>query len=117
LAGGDELYAYVDDPATWVDPFGLSKECGPRRTKHVENRHINRSKYPGKSKYRKPSQVDKLNARAIANPDTVVNQGRGRIRYEKDFGRQVGTRGETMVVVVVDVRKNKIVTSFPMLAE
>jgi hypothetical protein len=30
LAGGLGLHAYVHDPLTWVDPFGLSETCGAR---------------------------------------------------------------------------------------
>ena len=57
LAGGVGLYAYVHDPAGWLDAWGLT-EC--RRTKHVDNRHVSRSKYPDRSKFRMPNQIDKL---------------------------------------------------------
>lgn len=42
----------------------------------------------------------------MAQPD-------GRVVYEKDFGRRVGTKGKDKLRVVVDPVKNKIITSFP----
>jgi RHS repeat-associated protein len=112
LLGGVGLYVYVCDPITWWDPLGLAGACGPRRTKHVDNRHLDRKKYPDKSKFRKPSQVDKLIERVLASPDQVIGQG-ARVRMEKQFGREVGTDGESVVVVVLDSAKNKVVTAFP----
>jgi RHS repeat-associated protein len=114
LEGGLRFYAYPADPLTFADPLGLrARECGPRRTKHVDNRHIDRKKYPDKGKYKKPNQVDKINDQTLSRPDRVIHQRGGRVRYEKDFGRKIGTRGQTTNVVVVDTKKNKIVTSFP----
>ena len=84
----------------------------PRRTKHVDNRHIDRSKYPDKSKYKKPNQVDKINDKTFNNPDRVIEQG-NRTRYEKDFGRDIGTDGQRTNVLVVQNDTNKIVTSYP----
>ena len=84
----------------------------PRRTKHVDNRHIDRSKYPDKSKYKKPNQVDKINDKTFNNPDRVIEQG-NRTRYEKDFGRDIGTDGQRTNVMVVQNDTNKIVTSYP----
>jgi RHS repeat-associated protein len=115
LLGGAALYGFVHDPVLWIDPWGLSETCGPRPTKHIHNRHIARAKYSDKSKYRKPSQLDKLIARTLNAPDGVIEQSDGRIRYIKIFDRKIGTRGETINRVVVDPRTNKIVTAHPML--
>jgi RHS repeat-associated protein len=117
LEGGSCLYAYVHDPLLWLDPWGLKKKCGTsspggRRTKHVDNRHISRKKHPGKSKFKKPAQVDKIADRTAKSPDKVIRQ-RGRTRYEKDMGREIGTRGERVSVVVIDDRTGKRVTQFP----
>ncbi len=87
------------------------KKGRPRGTKHTDNRHINRSKYPNKSKYKNPSQRGKLEDRTMKTEGT--KQSDGRVRYDKDFGRKVGTQGETSVRVIVDPKKNKIITSFP----
>jgi len=97
-------YQYVQDPLTWADPFGL-QACGVRRTKHVNNRHIRRNKYPSKSKYKKPSQRVKLEDRTMNNPTRVIKQEGSRVRYERDYGRVIGTRGETSHVVVHDTAK------------
>ncbi|HEX8657541.1 MAG TPA: DUF6443 domain-containing protein [Hymenobacter sp.] len=93
-----------------------STSDGPRSTKHTDNRHIDRNKYPDKSKYLKPNQRDKLIERTMKSPDQVTQQSRGRTRYDKTYGRKIGTRGETSHRVVVDERKNKTVTDFPQQA-
>jgi hypothetical protein len=84
-----------------------------KRTKHVDNRHVSRTKYPTKSKYKKPAQVKKLEAKTIKNPDKVTPQGGDRVLYEKKFDRVIGTKGEKIQRVVVDTKKNKRITSFP----
>ena len=55
----------------------------------------------------------KLEGRTIKQPDRKTTQPDGRVVYEKDFGRRVGTKGEEKRRVVVDPVKNKIVASFP----
>lgn len=65
------------------------------------------------SKYLKPKDRIKLENRTISKYDTKIIQPDGRIRYERDFGRKIGTNGETKMRVIVDEKKNKIVTSFP----
>lgn len=101
-----------------VDPTKKGKAVkravsGGKRTKHIDNRHINRSKYPEKSKFSKPNQIEKLNKKTVNKPDQVIKQNNGRVRYEKDFKRDIGTRGERTNVSVVDEKKGKRVTQFP----
>jgi RHS repeat-associated protein len=36
LMGGDKLYAYVHDPSTWIDPFGLSRRGNQATRDHIE---------------------------------------------------------------------------------
>jgi RHS repeat-associated protein len=84
------------------------------RTKHTDNRHVNREKYPEKSKYSKPNQVKKLEDRSMKSPDKKTTQKNGRVTYEKDFKRKIGTNGQTTQKVVVDPNKNKIITSYPL---
>ncbi|MFE8103321.1 RHS repeat-associated core domain-containing protein [Brenneria goodwinii] len=31
IAGGLNNYAYAPNPLTWIDPLGLSRECGPNK--------------------------------------------------------------------------------------
>jgi len=86
-----------------------------KNTKHTDNRHVDRTKYPEKSKYSKPAQKEKLQQRTVKNPDKVTEQGK-RTKYEKTFKRVIGTKGETSHRVIVDKKKGKIVTSFPQKA-
>jgi RHS repeat-associated protein len=106
------LTAYVDDPNTFADPLGL-KKCGPKRTKHTRNRHTGKKKHNDASKYKHPRDIKKLEDRTMSQPDRIHTQRKGRIRYEKDFGRKIGTKGETIQRVVYDPKKDKIITSFP----
>jgi RHS repeat-associated protein len=92
---------------------GNGNSSEPRRTKHTQNRHVDRKKYPDKSKYKKPNQVKKLEKKTMKDPDVETTQPDGRVRYDKDFGREIGTNGETSQRVIVDPKKNKVVTSFP----
>jgi hypothetical protein len=87
---------------------------GIKNTKHTQNRHIDRNKYPEKSKYKKPNQIEKIQKKTINNPNRVEKQGRGRTAFEKDFKRVIGTRGETVNKTVLD-RNGKVVTSYPMI--
>ncbi|EMA1870376.1 RHS domain-containing protein, partial [Cronobacter turicensis] len=127
LAGGINLYQYAPNPLVWVDPLGLRKKCNAKRTKHVPNRHIRRhnnignskfslkerTKLQAKSKYRKPSQYRKIENRTMKNPSRIIHQGDGRIRYEKEYDRVIGTRGEKGHVTIYDPSKDKIVASYP----
>ncbi|CAN7171803.1 DUF6531 domain-containing protein [Acidovorax sp. LjRoot129] len=128
LQGGLNLHQYAPNPISWIDPWGWARDCGQgvRRTKHTPNRHVRRhnkmgkSKIPeearlklqDKSKYKNPAQYKKLEDRTLRSPDRTIPQANGRTRYEKDYGRVIGTRGETGHVVVKD-NTGKIVTSFP----
>ena len=48
----------------------------------------------------------------MKNPDRVIQQDDGRIRYEKDYNRVIGTRVERGHIVIYDAKKDKIITSF-----
>ncbi len=92
----------------------VAHNCGgaPKPTKHTDNGHVDRKKYPNKSKYKKPNQMQKLNDRTVKNPDRVTIQGK-RVLYEKEFGRVIGTKGERINRVVVEPAKSKTITNFP----
>ncbi len=115
---GSLNYAIIStNPLEYSDPFGLKPQkvdnsCPPR-TKHVDNNHIIRNKKQHKSKYLKPNQIDKLNQRTLNSPDRVIPQRNGKIRYEKLFGRRIGTAQQKVNVIVIDHTKQKLVTSFP----
>ena len=69
----------------------------PRRTKHVAKGHINRNKYPEKSKYVKSNQIDKTNKRIPENPDKVTVQSRGRVLYQKDMKRKIAQEDKLLI--------------------
>ena len=101
------------NPFNWGGKAGLGIGKGkPKITKHTQNRHVDRSKYPDKSKFKDPSQLDKNTDRTINKPDRTIDQG-DRVRHERDFGRDVGTKGEQTVVVVIDKTTGKVITTFP----
>ena len=79
---------------------------------HINKGHVDRNKSPDKSKFKKPSQIDKIHKKTVNNPDRVIPQG-NRTRYEKDFNRDIGTRGERTNVSVVDNQSGGRVTRFP----
>ncbi len=122
-ATNENLAAAGADAAAILIPFatgaGLVVRGGnkgakeiSRRTKHTDNRHVNRHKHPEKGKFVKPSQIDKLRKKTESKPDRVELQPDGRTRYEKDFNRDIGTKGERTNVSVTD-KKGKNVTQFP----
>jgi len=49
----------------------------------------------------------------MKQPTRVIRQNDGRIRYERDYGRVIGTRGEKGHVTIYDPVKDKVVTSYP----
>lgn len=54
----------------------------------------------------KDKNYKKLEERTIKQPDRKTTQPDGRVVYEKDFGRRVGTKGEEKLrVVVYSVKK------------
>lgn len=55
----------------------------------------------------------KLEERTIKQLDRKTTQPDGRVVYEKDLGRRIGTKGEEKLREVIDPVKNKIIASFP----
>jgi len=119
LAGMDpNLYVYAGlNPINTIDPDGL-KVVGSiirwteKGLNHIIRRHVTRKKELDASKYIKPSQIKKLAERTVRNPDKVTPQGYGRTLYEKQFGRDIGTKGERINRVVLE-RTKESVTAFP----
>lgn len=78
------------------------------RIKHLLNtstQHI--------GKYANPKNYKKLEECTIKKPNRKTTQPNGRVVYEKDLGRRIGTKGEEKLRVVIDPVKNKIIASFP----
>ncbi len=93
------------------DGRGVTHNARCRLTKYTTNRHVDRGKYPEKSKFKDPSQLQKNTDRTVRDPDRVVPQG-DRTRYERDFTMNIGTNGERTQVVVTDPN-GKVVAIFP----
>lgn len=81
-----------------------------RHTRHIAGRAVH-------SVFRTPNQVKKLVDRALSAPDNVLVQPGRRLRYviEKQFGREIGKQGETIIHVVIEA-SGRIVTAYPVRA-
>ncbi|WP_194866990.1 RHS repeat domain-containing protein [Pseudoalteromonas sp. PPB1] len=142
-AFGFNRYAYANNnPYKYVDPDGqivqfaivaagrcaassacrkvvikASKEAinyikkGGKRNRHTD-RHITKKNYDKKSKFKKPSEMDKLSEKTVKKPDRIQDQG-DRVRVEKDFNKEIGTKGEKTNVTVIDKKTGDRVTQFP----
>jgi RHS repeat-associated protein len=116
--GGINLYAFVqNDPVNLIDPDGLSpagKVIGfsKKAWNHIAKRHVARDSFPGKSKFKDPSTIKKNAEKTVKHPDKTTQQNDGRTVYEKDFGKEIGTRGETIQRVVTG-KYGDVVTTFP----
>jgi RHS repeat-associated protein len=115
---GANLYRYVDqDPINYIDFEGLGKigalvKWSKAAWNHVTNNHVTRDAFPEKGKFKDPSKIKRDTDKTIRNPDRVTQQENGKTLYEKDLGREIGTRGETHQRLVTDKYGN-VVTTFP----
>jgi RHS repeat-associated protein len=120
FAGGDSnLYAYVGgDPINFWDPDGTGKVgIAVKWTKdawnHVIRRHVgNVAKWIAKSKFKNPAEIKRLVKGTVRNPDMVIKQKDGRLVYQKRFEREIGSKGERYLRVVVE-KDGTLVTAFP----
>ncbi len=125
IAEGQTLnrYAYVTGQViSFIDPEGYGKvkvildffKFSNKGKNHVNKRHVNRHhpSFLAKSKFKKHKQIDKNIKKTLKKPDRKTTQNDGRIVYEKDFHREIGTRGETIMRVVLE-KNGKVVTAFP----
>ena len=123
LFGGGQanLYEYVgSDAVNFVDPSGLRIDTWIRIAKNVWKNHIlprhvrqlAQNAHKGKFATTSPGKIEKMANKAICSPDRVTTQADGRVLYERDMGRAVGTKGETHLRVVLDEAK-EIITTFP----
>ncbi|KPA11162.1 type IV secretion protein Rhs [Candidatus Magnetomorum sp. HK-1] len=119
------LYTYVlNNPINWVDPEGFGKvgfiikigkkaiNISKKAWNHVMKRHVNKKVFPYKSKFKNPTNIKKNIEKTLKKPDNITSQKHGRKLYEKQFSKELGTRGEKVQRVVVDKHGN-VITSFP----
>jgi len=116
---GRSFYTYVNnDTLNWLDPYGqkgikaLIINLSEKAWNHILERHVKRNKFPHKSKFKKPCNIKKDIKKVLDNPDKITIQVNGRVVYEKDLGRKIGTEGETIQRVVTE-KNGDIVTTFP----
>ncbi|WEF35987.1 HNH/endonuclease VII fold putative polymorphic toxin [Pseudoduganella chitinolytica] len=93
MAGGENLYAYVPNPATWIDPFGLSS-CDNRNFKTRKedlNAIKDRANVPRSQQIEKQWTVgDDVTRRGYGNYVYVPNPGaHGRYYQYKTPARTV----------------------------
>jgi RHS repeat-associated protein len=127
LAGGINLFAYVDDPLAWIDPLGLS--CSPHRTKpriedgnlregwvHIVARHVTGDHAHGPGDLF-PASIERSELGSLA--EYLVAKGTRSTQPSKalqGFEKRVKLRGKRMRVrVVVDPHDaNRVITMFPV---
>lgn len=103
--GGTNLYAYVPNPLSWIDPLGLSK-CSPDKEpnwtphgyKHVAPKKsswkdIIKSTKSGPAKYKPGIDIESLERSVYKNGQPVTN---GKSWKVQDMGEVIGaSEGKT----------------------
>ncbi|VTP64404.1 Cell wall-associated polypeptide CWBP200 [Serratia rubidaea] len=99
LAGGVNTYAYTPDPISWVDPLGLMCsrhiKWSKKGWKHVYDRHFRKTspRWSHKSKFDIGSEQNlKKIIEKTVRKGSVTHQEFGRVAYEHDFGKVIGSR-------------------------
>ncbi len=115
--GGDNLGAYVmGNPVRYFDDGGFGPEkvvtFSRKFWNHVLKRHLARSLFRNKSKFISGSSIKKLALKTVNNPNRITVQKNGITVCEREFGRAIGTEGQTILRVVLDKGGN-VITSFP----
>ncbi len=119
FAGGLNLYGYVvQDPVNLVDPEGESPAAfvlriTRKRWKHIFEGHARAQAGKTTFKTANPTRICKDIKKVVEKPDRTLTQYDGRLLFEKDLGRTVGAKGETIQRVVTEA-DGTVVTTFPL---
>ncbi|MBC8070450.1 MAG: hypothetical protein IAG13_19110 [Deltaproteobacteria bacterium] len=82
---------------------------------HIWARHVRQlAQFAGKSWFLRGTNVKKLVEKTLRNADRVTDEG-ARMVFEKEFAKAIGTRGETVLRVVVIKATGRIRSSFATL--
>ena len=92
---------------TNVNPIYTEKSA-----EHIEPRHNDPNRFIDKSKF-KPGEGGQKFADEVMTKGKLTVQRDGRLRYDADLGRVVGTRGETWGRVVLDPKTGEVINQFP----
>ncbi|MFP1814092.1 RHS repeat-associated core domain-containing protein, partial [Lonsdalea quercina] len=134
LAGGLRPQGYVHNPLEWVDPFGLDKKGSKSKLEESSDTAFDSAKssvsdWTPKDKHMEGSTAkraaqfntnDVEDVRGIVreslnspNAQFYPNNQDGSFRVVTDLGRQIGTKGQTRVRVIVG-DDGKIWNAFPV---
>ena len=117
-----------NNPLKYVDPDGNAARDASKvsiiwnRAKHFIERHVRKDVHQDASKFvtNDPRRAQRLIERTVADPDQVRYQTRNGVERkvaEKQFNKEVGTEGETVVRVVTEEKggnAEKLITGFPV---
>nr|WP_219999523.1 RHS repeat-associated core domain-containing protein [Snodgrassella alvi] len=91
LAGGYNLYRYAPNPLMWIDPWGLSAGCGPKKSTKLGYSKETRAQKPVKpenavqkwDEFLGPGPYSNKHPRTgVPDPDRIVSaDGKRSIRY------------------------------------
>ncbi|MBI5299406.1 MAG: hypothetical protein HY877_03825 [Deltaproteobacteria bacterium] len=96
---------------------GLKPKYTVRSAAHVEPNHVNLNREKRRSKFL-PEEggqafVDEVAEKAWKQGNVTIQPQDGRIRFDANLGRTVGTRGETRGRVILDPSSGEVITQFP----
>ncbi|RFU87757.1 hypothetical protein DY218_05750 [Streptomyces triticagri] len=110
IAGIHTYYVLAGAAPVLVHNSNCAVPISKGRWDHVWDRHVNRKKYPGKSKFKTTSKakIQKMINRAL---DGRTSDGAYHHKFSTPIGRKAG--GDPQFHIRVVVRDGKVITAFP----